>query len=200
MDIAVALQQLKHTDPLRITLSGEIGAGKSTLGKRLEQALSIPRIYIGQLMREEAARRNLTLDAFNALLEHDNGEIDKHMDALQHEKSKTVSRGIFEGRVAWHFVVDPKISIFLTVDPHVAVDRIWEDQSDLRQTYGSKEELLAANAQRKANEEKRYQTYYGISAYEKSHFDIVIDTSDLDEDAVFQAAVIAIAQHIKAVN
>jgi cytidylate kinase len=188
-----ALAKLKKTSPLRITVSGDIGSGKSTFAKHLAEELEIPRNYVGQMMRDEAAARGLSLDEFNKLLNEDD-EVDRRLDELQREKSQHIERGVFEGRTAWHFVIEPKITIFLSVDPHAAADRIWNDENTNRDTYKSIDELIAGNIERKASEEKRYQGYYNISAYNLENFDIVTDTTPLTLKEVFEQTVIEIAQ------
>lgn len=196
MNFAEAIAYLKNTSPLRITISGDIGAGKSTFAKHLSEKLGIPRVYIGQLMREEAARRHLTLDAFNALLETDD-TIDRYMDDLQKEKSRQIERGIFEGRTSWHFVENPDVRVFLAVNPHTAAQRIWEDNNALRDTYDSIDALAEANEQRKASENARYQAYYGIDAYNPKNFDIIVDTTSLNISHVFEQGVTKIADTLK---
>ena len=193
MTFEQALLQLQAADPLRVTVSGDIGSGKSTFAKHLAEALEIPRISVGQLMREEAARRNMTLDDFGALLETDE-EVDKAMDTMQTAKSKEITRGVFEGRMAWHFVESPKVRVFLSCDPDEAAQRIWNDHNGMRDTYASIEELRAANETRKASEETRYQTYYSLSAYDLNNFDVVVNTTNLSKDEVFEETVIKIAQ------
>ena len=189
------LEQLKSISPLRITVSGAIGAGKSTFAKRLAQELDIPRMYMGQVMREEAARRGMTLDAFNALLEVDD-QVDRDVDAMQVEKGRELARAVFEGRTSWHFIESPDVTLFFTVDPRVAAERIFRDDSALRDQYGSVEEIMAANEKRKANELLRYQTYYGINVYDLDNYDLVIDTSRLTVEEVFQTATARIADFL----
>ncbi|MBT4857214.1 AAA family ATPase [Candidatus Uhrbacteria bacterium] len=190
-----ALAKLKNASPLRITVSGDIGSGKSTFTKRLAAELDIPRTYVGQMMRDEAAARGLSLDDFNKLLNEDD-EVDRRLDELQREKSVDIERGVFEGRTSWHFVVDPKITVFLSVDPDAAANRIWKDDNANRDAYESVDDLIKANVERKASEEKRYQAYYNISAYNLENFDVTIDTTPLTLDEVFEQTVIAIATHL----
>lgn len=198
MNYQEALDLLKKRETLRITVSGDIGSGKSTFSKHLAEELDIPRIYIGQFMREEAKERGITLDELNKLLEEDD-EIDRLMDQKTHEVSKKEEKGIFEGRTAWYFTVKPDAKVFLSVDPDVSAQRIWEEKNDaLRDTYASIDDLKRANKERKKSEEARYHQYYNISAYDKKNFDIVMDTTDLTIDEVFEQTVIAIAEHIGA--
>ncbi|MBU4315223.1 cytidylate kinase family protein [Patescibacteria group bacterium] len=195
MDYQEALEKLKHTSPLKITVSGDIGAGKSTFAKHLAEILDIPRIYMGQFMREEAAKRKITLDALGKLFEKD-PELDRQLDELQSERSRYVQRGVFEGRTSWHFVENPTVKIFLSVDPQIATERIWQDRSDKRDQYSTIEALHKANQKRKESEIYRYKTYYGIDVYDTNNYDLVIDTTDLDIDQVFEQAVIKIAEYV----
>jgi len=191
-----SLGYLKNLDPLRITVSGEIGAGKSTFAKHLATELDVPRIYVGGLMREEATKLNLTLDDFNKLLVSDD-EVDRRLDALQKEKSKEISRGVFEGRTAWHFVENPDVRIFLGVKPKIAAERIWNDENGDRDKYESVEEIVKANVERKANEIKRYGTYYNIDVYSKNNFDVMLETSEKNIEEVFNDGVIQVAEFVQ---
>jgi cytidylate kinase len=196
MNFKQALDILNTTKPLRITVSGQIGAGKSTFAKRLSNELNIPRLYVGQFMREEAQKRGLTLDEFNSLLENDDS-IDRQMDEMQKQKSLEVERGIFEGRTAWYFVQNPDVRVFFAVDSRVAAERIWHDNNDLRDKYASIDELLQANEARVASETARYMGYYGIDAYKLSNFDVIVDTSNIGTNEVFEQAVVKIAEYLQ---
>lgn len=191
-----ALEQLKQIAPLRITVSGDIGSGKSTFAKHLAAELEIPRIYIGQFMREEAARRGITLEEFGELQEEDDS-VDRQMDALQKEKSKETDRGVFEGRTAWHFVENPTVRVFLAVEPDMGAERVWGDKKNkARDKYNSLEEVKERNIRRKASEKKRYWNYYQIDAYDHKNFDVIVDTSNIDIDEVFKQTVTKIADFI----
>jgi cytidylate kinase len=191
-----ALIILKNTSPLKITVSGDIGAGKSTFAKKLAEILEIPRIYMGQFMREEAAKRKMTFDELRKLLEKD-PSLDHQLDELQSERSLYIQRGIFEGRTSWHFVQDPTIKVYLSVDSNIATERIWRDRDDKRDKYGTIEALRTANEERKRSDISRYQKYYGIDVYNTTNYDVVIDTTNLDVDEVFEKTIVKIAQKLK---
>jgi len=190
-----ALTKLKHTSPLKITVSGDIGAGKSTFAKHLAEVLDIPRIYIGQFMREEAAKRKITLDALSKLFEQD-PSLDRKLDELQRERSRQVDRAVFEGRTSWHFVENPTIKLYLAVDPKVATERIWQDRSDKRDQYGTIEALYKANQKRKESEIYRYKTYYNINVYDTNNYDLVIDTTNLSIEQAFEQAIIQMGEKL----
>lgn len=193
MNLEQASAKLKQTSPLRLTVSGDIGSGKSTFARHLADDLQIERIYIGALNREEAARRGLTIDEFNAQLTTDD-RFDRAVDALQTAKSKQLARGIFEGRTAWHFVAHPTVRIFFKVSPQVSAERLLASDDATRDKYHSVAEVVAANEARKASEQKRYQTYYGIDAYDPKNFDLIIDTSNKTIEQVYEETVRAVAE------
>lgn len=196
MTFQEALQILKDRDVLRITVSGDIGSGKSTFAKRLAEELEVSHTYIGKIMRELARQRGVTLDKLNKEFENDD-TFDRKLDKIQAERSKETKKGIFEGRVAWYFVEHPDVKVFLKVDPQVAADRLWQDHDNpLRDKYNSIDEILKADKGRKQSEEARYQKFYGISAYDLENFDVVVDTSNLNIEEVFKTTVIKIAEHL----
>lgn len=197
MTQADAIEILKNTSPLRITISGDIGGGKSTFAKRLAEELNVPRIYMGQLFREEAERRGITLDELGQLQLKD-ASIDRQLDEVQRQKSLEIERGIFEGRTSWYFVQNPTVRLFIGVDPNIAAERIWGDNNNpLRDQYKSLEEVKARNQERKMTEVRRYQKYHGIDAYDPKNFDIVLETSDRTIEETFHDSVIALAEFIK---
>ena len=68
-------------------------------------------------------------------------------------------------------------------------ERVFGDHSSLREKFNALEEVITLNEKRKASEEKRYNAYYDISAYDLNNFDIIIDTTKLTVDEVFKKTV-----------
>lgn len=196
MNFDEALQFLKSKAPLRITIGGDIGSGKSTFAQHLAAALEVPRVYAGQIFCEQARERGLSVEEFGKLSEQDDS-IDRELDAMMSEKSKEIERGIFEGRVSWHFVESPDCKVFIAVEPHVGAERAFGDRDNpKRDKYASVAEVMAAHAKRKQSERTRYQKYYNIDSYDQVNYDVVIDTTKLNIDQVFEAGVIAIAKYL----
>ncbi len=191
-----AVKFLKSQNTLRITVSGDIGSGKSTFSKKLAQKLEIKRISVGEMIREEATNRNMTLLEFSELQIKDD-TIDKALDAKQTEISKKLKKGVFEGRTAWHFVYEPTVTIFLAIDPKQGALRILEDSNINRDKFSSLDDVISKNKTRKQSEITRYQNYYNIDVYDLDNYDIVIDTTSISIEKVFEKAMIAISNHIK---
>ena len=81
-----------------VTVSGEIGAGKSTVARALAAALGLQYLSAGEVFREEARRRGVSLDELGRLAEADPA-IDRALDAMQVERARAGNL-LAEGRLS----------------------------------------------------------------------------------------------------
>jgi cytidylate kinase len=144
----------------------------------LERALQLPYIYAGQLFREEAVRRGMTLAEFNALAQED-PSVDL---ALDEQQLDLLRRGgvILEGRMSgWlaHHNRIPAFKVWLVADPDERVRR-------LAKRDGRDAETLEQMTDRVARERDRYARYYGADPDDTSIYDLVIDSTHLAPDEV----------------
>ncbi len=174
-----------------ITISGLPGAGKSLLAKKLAESLGWPLYSMGNLRRQAAADQGLTLAAYNQLGETDPAT-DLAVDRLQENLGKTQDKLVVEGRTSWHFIPH-SVKIFLSVDPRIGAERIWQhlQQPDNRRNEDRSltgiDDVLASNAERLASDRRRYAKYFQLDVYDQSHYDLVLDTSQLTPDQVLAA-------------
>lgn len=180
-----------------ISFSGWPGAGKSAVAKRLAAELGWPYYSMGQLRRQAAKRRGLTLEEYNQLALADI-TTDLEVDEYQAQLGREQDNFIIDGRTSWHFIPH-SYKIFLNVEPLVGAQRIFQDlqQSDERNEgdhLDSVEAVLANNYQRVANDRQRYQQYFHIDAYDLANYDEVVDTTDLNLEQVV-AAVSQLVRH-----
>lgn len=163
-----------------ISLSGPPGSGKSTIAKLLAERLGWPRYYAGEIRRQAAAKRGMTLEEYNKLGETD-PSTDKEVDRWIAELGKTQDNFIIESRTAWHFIPQ-SVKIYIDVIPEEAAKRmIRQIQTDQRRKeskeFDSIEDIITTNRERMESDNKRYQKYYGIDAFDKNNFDLVVDTT-----------------------
>ena len=163
---------------MRITLSGTLGSGKSTVGKELARRLNIPYISTGQIFRQLG--QISSLDALQTNLEAEtNRALDDAVDDKVREHNQNTPDFVIDSRMAWHFV-DNALKVFLSVTPEVAARRIMSDRSRATEQYASPEAALDALRARRSSEIKRYKRLYKVDIEDPSNYDMSIITDDAE--------------------
>lgn len=162
-----------------ITVGGLPGTGTSTLCRRLEAALNMPYHYAGALFREEAKRRGMTLAEFGALCQRDPA-IDQALDDRQIgllRRGNLIMEGRLSGWLAQRHKI-PAFKIWLTCDNKERIRRLVERDG------GSADDQQKATEAREASEADRYRRYYGADLADTRFYDLVVDSTRLDPDAI----------------
>lgn len=167
-----------------ITISGNPGSGKSTIAKALEKELGFKRYYIGGIRREIAHKKGMTLEEYNKLGETD-FSTDKEVDDYQKNELSKLDNIIVEGRTSF-FLIPESLKVFVDVDINEAARRIYSDLQDDKLNAERNEAIVDSLEEMKQkiqgridSDIKRYKKYYGIeNAYDKSNFDLIIDTTE----------------------
>jgi len=156
-----------------ITISGVPGSGKTTVARLLAERLGLPHVYAGDLYRQEAKRRGLSLAAFNELCERDHS-IDRGLDAAMAARARQ-GDVVLEGRLAG----------FLAAENALDALKVWLDASDetrarrVAQREGSDwRTVLEVNRVRHQSDAKRYLAIYGYDLADHGVYDIVLATDD----------------------
>ncbi len=178
------MEQAKHTV---ITLSGELGAGKSTTTKLLMERLGYERIYTGGILRAHAEELGLSLHEYHKLAETDS-KYDDYVDGKLKEFLIKGDRIICDSYLAPWFAPN-SFKVFLDIDPQIAAERMFEDHKTnpdrKSEDYHSVAEQLEMNRERRASNVLRYAEYRNIPDYlDKSHFDLIVDTGANDPERV----------------
>jgi predicted cytidylate kinase len=159
---------------MRITISGPIGSGKTTVCNLLSTRLGYICVVSGNIFREMAKEQRMTLAEFGALCERD-----MHYDRLLDERMVQIARDnpdiILEGRLVAHMLQKngiPALKFFLTADLETRAKRVVEREGKQLDT------ALMETREREESEAVRYRTYYGINIKSDDVYDVVIDTAD----------------------
>ena len=156
-----------------ITISGNPGSGKSTVGRFLSNKLGLNYIYSGEIFRKTAKKYSMSLEEFGSYCEK-HKEIDKELDDYQLE---ILQKGnvIVEGRIAgWiaHRNNIPALKVILDTDIETRAGRIVNRESgDIEKR---KQEML----NRERSEALRYKNYYNIDLKDITIYDLVIDSTE----------------------
>lgn len=157
---------------LTVTVGGLPGTGTSTLCRLLEIEFRLPHIYAGQIFREEAVHRGLTLAQFNELSQHDPA-IDEALDERQLDylrQGGLVLEGRLSGWLAHRYGIRAfKIWLVCSIDERVRrlVERDGGDSDTQRRMMEDRE----------SRERDRYRRYYGVDLDDTSVYDLVVDST-----------------------
>ncbi len=172
-----------------ITISGQLGAGKSSVAKLVARKLRFRHLSTGDLWRKMAVEKGFSVLELNKLAEKKKGEIDKEIDERTRKLGQDKDNFVMDSRLAYHFI--PKsIKVFLDVDVDVAAERIFKDKKRKSEKGNiNLEETKKKIRQRQNSERKRYREYYGTDYLDFSNYDLLIDTTNLSIEEVAEKIV-----------
>ncbi|MCL2147904.1 MAG: AAA family ATPase [Methanomassiliicoccaceae archaeon] len=165
---------------MRITISGPPGSGKTTACRKVSERLGMKAVVFGEFFRGLAKDRGMSLVEFSALAERDPA-IDKRIDDMILEAAKAEQDIILESRLSAHMLAMngvPAFKIYLGASPEVRLKRVGIREGE------SFDEVCLRTIERQSSEAKRYMMYYGIDIDDKSVYDLVLNTDDMDADQV----------------
>lgn len=166
-----------------ISITGGPGTGKTSVGKELAKRLGYRFYSVGALRGDIALQRGLTIDELNRVGETD-ATTDNPVDEYQRQLGKKEDDFVIEGRLSWHFIPH-SFKVFLTCGLDEAARRIYTarlthpDERKDEPPYASLEDAKTAIQNRIASDVRRYQKYYGIDYRDSSHYDLVLDTTEI---------------------
>jgi cytidylate kinase len=164
-----------------LTVTGDLGSGKSHLCRLLSGILNYKVISTGGIQRQIAEELNLTTLELNKLSETTpdiDHRIDSNIIALAGSREL-----ICDSRLAWHFLPQ-SFKICLRVAIRVAAQRVLNDGKRSGESYQSVEESMAALQARRQSEIQRFRSMYQVEIDRLEHFDLSIDTSDASPEAI----------------
>ncbi len=186
-----------------ISISGAQGSGKSTMAKKLATDLNWPRYYIGELRRNAALKRGMTLAEYNILGEKD-PKTDTEVDIYQKKLGEKEDNFIIEGRTSWHFIPH-SFKIYIDVEMEIGAERIWKHlQKDNKRNEDSNlnelEDVVESLKNRLESDRKRYLKYYNIDVHNQKHYDFIIDTSKLTIEKAYSLIYKRVKKELKKDN
>lgn len=165
-----------------ITLSGELGSGKSTVANYLISKMPFKIVSAGLLFRQLAAKHGMSAKEFNEFIESD-PKYDHYVDDTMAELGRTDEKIIFDSRMAWHFVPS-SFKIYLYVDVDTATERIFNDVGRVSESYADKATARQEIIDRRKSELLRYQNFYHCNLDDYSNYDLIVDTSHATREEV----------------
>ncbi len=167
----------------KISLTGDLGSGKSTVCKLIEKRFNAKKISVGLIMRDRAKALGMTLQEFSSYMEK-HPEEDEHLDKMLAEYEGKDGNFIFDSRMAWHFVPSA-FSFYLACSPEESARRIFNANRD-DESFSSVAETQEKVYRRRESEQLRYKKFYGVDILDLSNYDAVITTDDKTPEQVVE--------------
>lgn len=165
---------MQENKSVKISLAGDLGSGKSTVGAILAEKLNAAVYSTGTIQRKIAEEMGMTTLQLNQYMETHpeiDGKIDDGLRALEHSPENI----IIDSRMAWHFVPS-SFAVYMAADARVAAERILKAGRS-SEPFASVEEAMRSIADRRASEAARYFQLYGVHIKDLENYDYVVDTS-----------------------
>ncbi len=161
-----------------IAIAGPIGVGKSTVARGLADRLGYRYISGGEVFRDLARVRGISVVEVNKLAEQD-PSLDREVDQRQRDLA---SQGncVVESRLSG-WVVDADVKVWLRAPVEVRAARVAQREGQT---------LTAAHAEfadREQSEWSRYKELYDIDMTDMSPYHLVIDTTRWTAEAIVDA-------------
>ena len=176
-----------NLDKMIITIGGHPGSGKDALASLLSEDTGMPVVSMGNLRREAADKKGMTLQEFNTWSKMNPEEGDAYFDNFQVEYGKSKDNFIMVSRLGFHWIPHSE-TLFLSVDPRVGAERIYEAKlaSSERNELGvsSVEEQVEQNRVRMKEDEERFFGLYRVNIHDLKNFKYVQDTSEMTQEEV----------------
>jgi cytidylate kinase len=171
---------------LLITISGLPGSGTSTVAARVASSLNLERLDGGTAFRAMAAERGLSVSLFSDLAESD-PSIDLQLDRRLAARAR-------EGDL----VLESRLAGWIATNEQLSALRVWIDcdVGERARRVATREGIaperaLMANTHREASERLRYLAYYAIDFADRSIYDLVLDSTAADPNALTSTIVAA---------
>ncbi len=165
----------------KISLTGDLGSGKSHVSRLLSEKLGFRIVSTGFIQREIAEKYKMTTLELNEYTKT-HPEIDDEIDGTISKLQETDESLIFDSRLAWHFA--PKsFKVYLTVNMDEAARRIFYDKRT-SENYQNIEEAKNKIRARRKSELERFKDYYNIDYSDLKNYDLIVDTTEITPEEV----------------
>lgn len=166
-----------------ISITGDLGSGKSTVAKKMCGKLGFEYFSTGGIQRKIAEERGIDTLQLNQLCGSDKSVDDLIDGRLRQMNEDGTTDIILDSRLAWFFVAN-SFKVYLTALHTVAADRVLNDDKRVGEPVGDRMEVLHNLLERQRIENERFKDFYNADCFNLDNFDIVVDSSESTVDEI----------------
>ena len=159
---------------MNITITGNLGGGKSSVCKELEK-YGFKIITGGGLFRDIAREKGISVLELNEL-----AKADRTIDDLIDNRTAKIGREedniLFDSRLAWHFA-PYSFKVFLLTDSYEAARRTFAGGAREAEEYTDINATMDGLKQRADLERERFKELYNIDYYDRNNYDLIIEST-----------------------
>ena len=170
---------MKHST---ITITGQLGSGKSTVANMLATRLGWLYYSTGMAQRVIAQNRGITTTELNRLAITD-PSIDHEIDSVFKNPPWGEQPCVVDSRLAFYFLPQ-SLKVCLHVEPHIAAERVWAEKGRVSESYSNIQEAEVYLKKRMELEQTHFMKNYHLDITDTRQFDLVIDTTCLIPEMV----------------
>ncbi|MFP4403146.1 MAG: (d)CMP kinase [Candidatus Woesearchaeota archaeon] len=160
-----------------ITLSGTPASGKSSIAKLLAKKLSYKHYSMGDLQRDIAKQKGITITELGILQSKD-----KSIDLMIDEKQKNLGLNednfVLDSRLSAKFI-NNSIKIFVDADPIIRAQRRFNEKRD-GENFDDLDKTIENMALREKINQERFIKFYDFDFLDLTNYDLIIDSSSLN--------------------
>ena len=174
---------------MKIILGGIPGSGKGTIAKLLAKKYNLKIYSIGNIRRNIAKSKGLTIEQLNELDENQSDyskTSDKQVDDFQKNLSNKENNFVIDGRLSAIFIPNADLKIYLDANLDERAKRILQHKRP-EESFSDIEETKKKILERQVSDAKRYKQIYGIEDYtNKKYYDLIINTTNKTPKEIFE--------------
>jgi predicted cytidylate kinase len=163
---------------MRITISGHIGSGKTTVSKILSGLTNFSVYSGGFFFRKISEEQGISLEEMNFMAEKDSKldfELNSLIEKFLMEHNNIIVESRLSGWIAYSANIDA-YKVFLDASRNTRIDRV-----NKRESLSNIAEKVIS---REISENYRFKEYFNFDMNDKSIYDVVMDTEKGSADEI----------------
>ncbi len=180
---------------MHISITGDLGSGKSTVAKEICRILGLNYLSTGLIQRRLGQEKGMDTLEFNKFA-NNNKEVDEYIDQQLKDVNNKTESYVLDSRLGWHFV-NKSFKIYAMAIDEVAATRVLMDGVRIGEpNSGDLQTKIKQQKERRKIENERFEKIYGVKPSIFIDFDAIIDTSTASIEDVTKLVIELYQKHL----